>query len=118
MCSRSTNATPLWIASLLLLMTGAWAAAQAPTPVAADAFARQIQPLLKQHCLSCHGPDAQEGGVSYDDLKDDKTALRRRNLWKRAVLRVKAGEMPPEGETPLTAEEKKTLVDWMTFATE
>ncbi|MFN0016661.1 MAG: DUF1592 domain-containing protein [Pirellulaceae bacterium] len=91
---------------------------ETPPLVAADAFTRTIQPLLKEHCLSCHGTDAQEGGVSYADLKDDQTALRKRPLWKRALLRVKSGEMPPEGETPLTADEKKVLLEWMTYATE
>lgn len=89
-----------------------------PTPFAADAFTKTIQPLLKEHCLSCHGTDTQEGGVSYADLKDDQSALRRRPLWKRALLRVQAGEMPPEGEKPLTADEKKLLQGWMAYATE
>ncbi len=26
-------------------------------------FVRDIQPLLAKHCVSCHGPDAQEGGL-------------------------------------------------------
>jgi hypothetical protein len=56
--------------------------------------------------------------VSYDGLPDDTIALRRRPLWKRALVRVQSGEMPPEGETPLTTAEKQTLVEWMTMASE
>jgi hypothetical protein len=106
------------VCTAVLAVLSVTALAEPPQPVAEQAFGNKILPLLKAHCLSCHGSDAQEGGVSYTDLKDDKTALRRRPLWKRAVLRVKSGEMPPEGETPLTAEEKKSLVEWMDFATE
>ncbi len=82
------------------------------TPIAADAFSRQIAPLLKQHCFGCHGAEAQEGGVSYHELNDEN-ALRQRPLWKRALARVQLGEMPPEGEEPLQPTEKKQLVAWM-----
>ncbi|HSJ04942.1 MAG TPA: c-type cytochrome domain-containing protein, partial [Verrucomicrobium sp.] len=29
-------------------------------------FTRDVQPLLKEHCLSCHGPDKQRGGFRLD----------------------------------------------------
>lgn len=92
--------------------------AEEKAAVPGDAFVTRVLPLLKTHCFGCHGADAQEGGVAYDDLTDDATALRRRSLWKRALARVAAGEMPPEGETPLSAGEKKTLVEWMSYASE
>ncbi len=29
-------------------------------------FEKQIRPLLRQHCVSCHGPDVQKGGLRLD----------------------------------------------------
>ena len=29
-------------------------------------FARDIQPLLVNHCLKCHGPEKQKGGLRLD----------------------------------------------------
>jgi cytochrome c551/c552 len=105
------------VASLTLLATWCYAA-EPLQPVAADAYTKQIAPIVKAHCLACHGGDAQEGGVSYAEITDDQHALRRRPLWKRALARVKAGEMPPDGETPLSDDEKRKLTDWLGFASE
>jgi hypothetical protein len=41
------------------------AAASAAEP-RAEHFARNVRPLLASRCLSCHGPDEQEGGLRLD----------------------------------------------------
>src|SRR6187200_2313858 len=45
----------------------AFAVALAPraSGVAPD-FAREIRPLLEQHCVKCHGPEKQKGGLRFD----------------------------------------------------
>lgn len=35
----------------------------APTLLMAVDFAREVQPLLAEHCLECHGPDDSKGGL-------------------------------------------------------
>ncbi len=42
----------------LLLLTAAASATAAPVD-----FARDVQPLLAEHCLECHGPDDSKGGL-------------------------------------------------------
>ncbi|MFM7837547.1 MAG: c-type cytochrome domain-containing protein, partial [Planctomycetaceae bacterium] len=32
-------------------------------------FTAKVAPLLQQHCISCHGPDAQESGLRLDSLQ-------------------------------------------------
>jgi len=52
---------PLFLIAALLAL---------PLPAAADEtvdFAREVQPILQQHCLKCHGPEEQNGGLRYDD---------------------------------------------------
>ena len=33
-------------------------------------FATEIQPILRQHCISCHGPKEQKNGLRLDRRKD------------------------------------------------
>jgi hypothetical protein len=87
---------------------------EAPVP----RFATDIQPLLKRHCLKCHGPAKQEaklnlstpGGVIRGGMNgavlvphDVDASL----LWKR----VAEDEMPPED--PLLAQDKDLLKRWI-----
>ena len=45
---------------------------KSPVGEAAD-FARDIRPIFQAHCVKCHGPDKQEGGLRLDHRA---TALR------------------------------------------
>lgn len=36
------------------------------TAKAAPDFAREIRPLLDKHCVKCHGPEKQKGGIRFD----------------------------------------------------
>jgi hypothetical protein len=81
-------------------------------------FASDVQPLLKRHCLKCHGPAKQEaklnlstpGGVIRGGMNgaalvphDMSASL----LWRR----VADDEMPPE--EPLPERDKETLKRWI-----
>ena len=45
--------------------------AQGPQPPAGKVdFATEIQPILRQHCISCHGPKEQKNGLRLDRRKD------------------------------------------------
>ncbi len=80
-------------------------------------FARAIQPLLRSRCFECHGPEEQEGGVNFARLQEDSDILRSRKLWKRAAVRVAAGQMPPPDDAePLPQVERERLVGWMRTA--
>ena len=85
-------------------------------------FDRDIVPLLKRHCVKCHGPAKQEaklnlaassglvrGGKSGAALvpHDADASL----LWQR----VASDEMPPDA--PLTTDEKSLLKRWIIAGT-
>ena len=48
------------VGTIFLVLVGHAASAQEPAPVD---FARDVQPILQQHCVSCHGPEL-EGGTA------------------------------------------------------
>ena len=91
--------------------------AQGPAPVD---FARDIQPLLYEKCLSCHGPTGQ-GGFRLDSRSGALSGVVRPNIipghsaTSRLVRRISGGEfgpqMPPTG--PLGADEIALLTRWI-----
>src|SRR5690606_11423347 len=64
------------------------------------------------HCLDCHGSGDPEGGFDIEQYGDGAAALEHLDDWERIIKRVRLGEMPPEGETPLTSDEKAVIDAW------
>ena len=83
-------------------------------------FEKDVAPLLKTHCLKCHGPDKRESGF---DVRrrftllnggDTGAGIVPGNPSKSLMIeRIEAGEMPPEEEPQLTKEELATLRTWI-----
>lgn len=115
MNERQTKAE-FWsiVAGAMLVIASSAIADENPTP----RFARDVQPLLKRHCLKCHGPAKREGGLNLSTpagivrggkngaalVPHDVTASL---LWKR----IAEDEMPPE--EPLAEREKEILKRWI-----
>jgi outer membrane biosynthesis protein TonB len=98
-----------------------------PPPPAAPAatnltFARDIFPILKAKCYSCHGENKKKlkGGLDVSTVRllekggDGGPAINRKEpetspLWDT----VASGSMPPGKGTKLSESEKKKLHDWI-----
>ena len=109
---------------LALTMLGAAAlgtqfAAQQP-PNTVD-FARDVQPILRQHCYSCHGPSTQQNGFRLDRRSD---AMRGGSmamigpgnsegsrLYLRLIGNSFGTQMPPTGA--LTPAQITTIKNWI-----
>ncbi|MDB5388166.1 MAG: Protein of unknown function (DUF1553)/Protein of unknown function (DUF1549)/Planctomycete, partial [Planctomycetaceae bacterium] len=81
-------------------------------------FDSEIAPLVKRHCVKCHGPAKQEGkldlSVAVGLIRGGKhgSALVPHDLAASLIWqRVDADEMPPD--EPLSAEEKGLLKRWI-----
>ncbi len=80
-------------------------------------FKTEVWPILKSHCVRCHGPKVQESRVRLDNLSTDLVNDRAAAEYWREVLNVlNAGEMPPDGEKPLSAKQRKMLTGWVSQA--
>lgn len=89
-------------------------------------FVREVQPILANHCVKCHGPEKQKGGLRLDvksdafkQLDSGKPAVTR-NQGKESLLieLVRGNEfdeiMPPKGKgKPLTPAQIATLTRWI-----
>ena len=68
----------------------ALAAAQAAAPAAGRGA------FVARYCVSCHGRARPAAGVAFDRL-DAASVAGHEELWEKAVLKVRAGDMPPAG---------------------
>ncbi|WP_439620648.1 DUF1592 domain-containing protein [Gemmata sp.] len=81
-------------------------------------YAKDGKALFAAYCTRCHDGKKQEGGVDLASFPDDASALAKRNLWKRSLGRVAAGEMPPEEAKQLAPADKAKLTKWLSAASE
>jgi hypothetical protein len=113
-------------ACVLLAMPGGGPPLPDPTPRPVD-FARDVEPILKAHCLSCHGPKKQKSEFRLDSRE---AALRGGDSGAAAIVPGKSGDsplirfvagldadkvMPPEDDnkTTLTADQISLLRAWI-----
>lgn len=86
--------------------------ATAPQPQL-DVFHSKIAPVFEQACVSCHGPDTQEGGFRVDTLDPNLHRGEDVSWWLEVFKVVSNGEMPPEDEAPLADADRSQIVDWL-----
>jgi mono/diheme cytochrome c family protein len=113
--SRSSLAA--WLPpALVALATWPSAVAEDPVPV----FEADIRPILRAHCLDCHGAEEElNGGLDLRQVRfmakggDSGPALVAGDPGASLLLaRVRAGEMPP-GSAKMTPAEVATLERWV-----
>ena len=93
-------------------------AAQAPPPID---FGRDVQPIFREHCYSCHGPEQQMNGFRLDRRADALRGGRQTNigpgtaegsrLYHRLIGTRFGTQMPPA--TPLSAAQIATVKAWI-----
>ena len=102
-------------AALVLPLVG-----QADVPARID-FARDVQPLFKEHCVTCHGPEQQMGNLRLDRRRDAMrggsiaviapgTSSGSRLYHKISSTRYGV-QMPPTG--PLPADSIEIIKRWL-----
>ena len=74
-------------------------------------FTEQIQPILEDHCFTCHGGGIKKGGVDLDAVSRDD-----RKLWWAVLKNVRSGIMPPASEPQPTLADRQTLERWIKSA--
>ena len=86
-------------------------------------YLRDVKPILRERCYSCHGALKQESGLRLDTGRAvrrggdggaivDAEAAESSSLTERISSHDESERMPPEGE-PLTAVQIETLRNWI-----
>jgi hypothetical protein len=78
---------PLGGAVALAVALAATAIPAPPDPVA----------FVHAHCNTCHNGSLTSGGIDFASLPAANTFTANREVWERALARLRAGEMPPPG---------------------
>ena len=103
------NHRPIVLFTLLILLQLA-----APLLASKANYITEIQPILQKRCYACHGPEKQKGKLRLDtistDLINDRKAARH---WQDVRSAINLGEMPPEEEPTLSADERRTVLSWL-----
>jgi len=76
-------------------------------------FRERIAPVLQRACVQCHGPDQQEGNIRIDTLNPDLLHGPDVAWWQEVSAVVSKHEMPPAGESELSAAERTQIVEWL-----
>lgn len=121
--SRSRN----WTVGVAVL-TAMHAGSARCTAAAPPDFVSDVRPILAEHCLKCHGPDAAEraAGLRLDRREDALSVL---DSGRRAIVpgdaagselvrRISSNDPadvmpPPEAKRPLTEAQKMILRRWI-----
>lgn len=80
-------------------------------PSTGDDFSDQVRPLFKKHCISCHGPDKQKGGITLHEIDSLDAGYKKFQLLENIIDQVEHEEMPPDDEDilPTNAEREKLI---------
>lgn len=78
-----------------------------------DEFKQSIGPLLRRHCLDCHGPELSEGNVHIDTLNPDILHGKDTDWWIEVFAVVTKGEMPPPDSSELGQADRQKIVEWL-----
>src|SRR5262249_15066939 len=84
---------------------------RANEPVEIEKFHKEIRPLLKQYCVSCHDAELKKGSIAFD--QDDAVLVGNRELWWKVLKMVRADMMPPRNKPHPKSEQIDKLVAWI-----
>lgn len=88
--------------------------AKPESPPAPDGYQEKVRPILKAKCFGCHGDQKQKGKIRLDTLSVDLIKdVRSAETWHDVRGVINLGEMPPDDEEDLTADERKVVLDWL-----
>ncbi|MGV3485017.1 MAG: DUF1592 domain-containing protein [Planctomycetaceae bacterium] len=77
-------------------------------------FRKRVTPFLKTYCLDCHqNSRPTEAGLSFTPALDTPGHPAFSEKWKKAVARVKAHDMPPDGAEQPTDDERRMFIQWL-----
>ena len=83
---------PIAIAALLIGLS------ITATVDADDRLMKKLTPFFNQHCLRCHGPEAENGGLRIDELSGSLDDFASLDHFQNILDEITTGSMPPESE--------------------
>ncbi|MGH7140813.1 MAG: DUF1587 domain-containing protein, partial [Pirellulales bacterium] len=82
----------------------------------ADAFRKNVAPVLAKYCFDCHGEGNVTAEVAFDQFTSDRQLLESRELWWKVLKQLRAGLMPPQGEARPSTSDVAQIEGWVKSA--
>jgi hypothetical protein len=96
---------------LTLAAAGGKGGAQSVTEgQSAATFNHDVRPILDEVCSRCHNEKKANSGLNLVQFMDPSTITTKRDTWELIVDKLKASEMPPVDEEPLSKSERAAMV--------
>src|SRR2546421_12168651 len=96
-----------------LSMLLSFAAGFTPAVASELVYERDIRPVLKEYCLTCHSAQKHKGDLDLDRFTSAELARRDPVVWEHALEQFANHEMPPEGKPQPAPEQFHRLMAWM-----
>lgn len=121
-CERLIDHTkmpsPITIAPLALLFATIVVTTrviEADEPALETRFDQTVRPFIVNNCLGCHGPEKPKGKLDLSAYTSVSSIVKDHKVWVSVQERLEAEEMPPaEARHQPTADERRTIVGWIT----
>lgn len=84
-----------------------------PSKDSQAAFSQNVEPVLKETCVQCHGPDQMEGNIRIDTLNPDLANGPDAHWWVEIQAVLSKGEMPPPDAVELSDKDRGRIVNWL-----
>lgn len=76
-------------------------------------FKKDIVPIVKANCISCHNKDKAEHNVKFPDDMTEADALKNARMWRNSAREVKKGSMPPKNNGTMGDKDREKFVEWV-----
>lgn len=73
----------------------------------------EVRPILASLCFSCHGDKKTKADLNIEQLATGEAALLRAEMWDKALERINAHEMPPEGSQQFNDAQRDIVRRWI-----
>lgn len=81
--------------------------------LAEDRFQKSIAPLLRQHCVKCHGQKGEPmGEIDLTKYRTTSDVVIAQPVWAKVAKALQSHAMPPESEPQLALADRDQLVEW------
>lgn len=80
---------------------------------AAGTFDKQVLPLLRAHCLACHGAEKQEAELDLSRITSEEALLAERKVWEGILDMIESDAMPPADRPRLSTVERRGFVRYL-----
>ena len=78
-----------------------------------DSFQAEVEPRLKEYCISCHGEKKSKAGVNFASYTNAASLFRNPQMWEATIRQLEDRQMPPTDKPQPTLEQRIVLIEFL-----